>query len=212
MKLYRAINSAVLYLRPEWRYLTRGSRDYDDLSIIICIPEKAVDVEGVNVSCFVVMITSVAVSNLYLQVLSTLAKISKDRDFFKKLINSEDASRIYKLLGEIEVKKDLTVEDIMSTDYGTVDPDMTLKELTDKFYIKKTSYFPVLSIAGEFLGEVRINDLISVGIPDYAVAIGDLGFLHSFAPLEKLMNEEESITVGSNYEEITCQPGLRIRQ
>jgi len=172
-------------------------KDYADLSIIICIPEEKVDVNGDEVSCFVVIVTSMAVSNLYLQLLATLARISKEKDIYNRILDSQTSDEVLNIVNEIYVKKELTVEDLMSKEFGTASPEMDLKELTDLFYLKKTSYLPVLSDGGEFLGEVRINDLISVGIPDYAVTIGDLGFMHNFAPLETLLNNEENIQVKS---------------
>ncbi len=170
-------------------------KDYGDLSIVLCIPENPVEVEETQVSCFVVMITSLAVSNLYLQVLATLAKLSQDSTIFNNIKASKNSEEVHNILEGIYVKKELTVEDLMHTEYGIAEPDMNLKELTDLFYTNKTSYLPVISGNGEFLGEVRVNDLISVGIPDYAVSIGNLSFMKSFAPLEKLLIEEESIPV-----------------
>jgi CBS domain-containing protein len=114
---------------------------------------------------------------------------------FNKLKASKSVEEVHTLLDGIYVKKELTVEDLMRTEYGIAEPEMNLKELTDLFYTNKTSYLPVISGSGEFLGEVRVNDLISVGIPDYAVSIGNLSFMKSFAPLEKLLIEEESIPV-----------------
>ena len=171
-------------------------KDYGDLSIVICIPQRPVMVEDVSVKCFVVMITSAAVSNLYLQVLANFTRLSMDEDFFGKLTGASDAFQIEQLLSGIYVKKELHVEDIMSNDFGSIAPEANLKELTDQFYMKKTSYLPVIDGAGRFIGEVRINDLIEVGIPNYAMMIGNLSFLNSFEPFEKLMLEEENILVG----------------
>lgn len=170
-------------------------KDYGDLSIVICIPESEVDVEGKKINCFIVMITSLAVSNLYLQVLASIAGFSQNKNVFSQLTSSSNPDAVIKVLSEIYVKKELTVGDLMSTELVTVNPEMTLKEIINLFYTKNTSYLPVLSPDNTFLGEVRINDVLSIGIPEYAVTIGDLGFLKSFAPLERLMNSEEDLQV-----------------
>ena len=187
-------------------------KDYGDLSIVVCIPKEPVLVDKQQVQCFVVMLTSLAVSNLYLQVLATLAKTSQDKDFFKELTSASTPEAVISHIGDLYVKKELTVEDLMSTDYGILRPDMNLKEATDLFYMKKTSYLPVLSDDGKFLGELRINDLISVGIPDYAMMIGNLSFLNSFEPLEKLLNEEENISVSSVMKKslVSLEPGSAV--
>lgn len=170
-------------------------KDYGDLSIMMCIPKNPIIVDDIEIRCFLIMLTSAAVSNTYLQVLATFTKLSMDESFFNNIVNASRAEDIIKQLSTVYVKKDLNVEDIMTTDFGTVGPDSNLRELTDLFYLKKTSYLPVIDSDKRFIGEVRINDLISIGIPNYAVMIGNLSFLNSFEPFEKLMLEEENILV-----------------
>ena len=127
--------------------------------------------------------------------LHTLTKLSSDEDFFNKLVSAKNADAVMDLFAGVYVKKDLTVSDIMSVDYECVQPESNLKELTDMYYKRKTSYLPVADENDNLIGEVRINDLLAVGIPDYAVSIGSLSFLSTFEPFDKLLREEENIHV-----------------
>jgi CBS domain-containing protein len=121
--------------------------------------------------------------------------MSMDETLFNSLTAAESQEDIIDILSTIYIKKELAVDDIMSTDFGIISPEANLKKLTDEFYLKNTSYLPVIDDKQKFIGEVRINDLIAVGIPDYAVSIGNLSFLKSFVPFEKLMLAEEDIKV-----------------
>ncbi len=168
-------------------------KDFEDLVIMMVLPKNPIRVEDVDVSCFVIMLTSLSVSNTYLQVLASFSRMSTDREFYKQLIAGASVDDIHSLLSTIYIKKDLTVEDIMITDFNSIKPENTIKELIDIFYKERTSYLPVVDNSNNFLGEVRINDLIAIGIPQYAVSIGSLSFLSNFEPFEKLLREEENI-------------------
>ncbi len=168
-------------------------KDFEDLVIMMVLPKTPIRVEDVDVSCFVIMLTSLSVSNTYLQVLASFSKMSTDREFYTQMIACSTVDDIHRQLSTIYIKKDLTVEDIMITDFNSIKPENTIKELIDIFYKERTSYLPVVDSSKNFLGEVRINDLIAIGIPQYAVSIGSLSFLSNFEPFEKLLREEENI-------------------
>jgi len=133
----------------------------------------------------------------YVNVLSTLVKISQDEELFGRMCSVSDTGGFVRLLEEsdIEVKKELTVRDIMETPVLTIGPHVTLRELTNLFYSESVSYAPVVDEDGDFIGEVDVMDLIRVGIPDYAHMMGNLRFLHSFEPFEELLKNEDKIQV-----------------
>jgi PTS system nitrogen regulatory IIA component len=181
--------------------------DFNDILIGICIPEEPIETDGEKVRLFLMVITSHTSSNVYLQTLSQFVKISQDKAFFKSLTECEQTSRFLNLLGDIKIKKEITVEDIMDKEPCTVTPETSLKELADIFYKNDIKYAPVVNRKNEFIGEVSIGDLIKVGIPDYAFMVGNLKFLSALEPFEKLLLNEESILVG----EIMRKPLLSLK-
>jgi CBS domain-containing protein len=74
-------------------------------------------------------------------------------------------------------------------------PQANLRELGDLMYSLSAGYVAVTGPAGELLGEVRLQDLLRVGIPRYTESLESLRFLESFAPLEALTQKEETLTV-----------------
>ena len=45
-------------------------KDYDDIAIAVVIPKEPILESGIHIKCFVIMLTSIAVSSLYLQILA----------------------------------------------------------------------------------------------------------------------------------------------
>ncbi|MBI9103567.1 MAG: CBS domain-containing protein [Spirochaetales bacterium] len=170
---------------------------FDDLIIGICIPKTPFEENGTLIRCIVVMLTSVNVSNIYLQTLSVLMKLSQDEPFFDQMCKSTKPDELLKQLQEIRVKRELMVEDIMATEMETISADATLGELADRFYQDGTSYFPVVNGEGKVVGEVTSSDLLEVGIPDYARKMENLRFLKTLEPFEDLLRKENELLVES---------------
>ncbi len=169
--------------------------EFDDILIGVCIPSVPVKVDGIDIKIFVIIISPQKSSTLYLQTLAAFAKIAADIGFMNKLSKCSDSKELFKQLEEIKIKKDLTVEDIMSASVISVSPEMTLKQLADKFYEDKIGYAPVIDENGSLIGEVTMKELLKTAIPDYAEKVGNLNFLSSFEPLEYLLKNENIIKV-----------------
>ena len=169
--------------------------DFDDLLIGILIPESPIDDNGIKLEMVVLMLTSKAVSNIYLNTLASFIKLSRNTQQFKEIISLKSGEDIISFVEKqnIKVKEEVSVEDIMSEELITLSPDATIRELADLFYKHKIGYLPVTSETGEFLGEINIVMLIKEGIPDYAAQLGHLKFLKSFEPLERLFRMEDDI-------------------
>ncbi|MBN1501012.1 MAG: CBS domain-containing protein [Spirochaetes bacterium] len=169
--------------------------NFDDLIIGICIPENPIKVDETDIRIFITILCSQKGSTLYVQTLAAFSKIAMDPVFFDKLVSCRSSKELFELCEDIQIKKDLTVEDIMSTGLVTVTPDTTLKKLADIFYEKNLGYLPVVDEKGILLGEITMKELLKTAIPDYAEKVGNLNFLSSFEPLEYLLANEEKITV-----------------
>ena len=180
---------AIPHIRPD---------NFSDLLIGVCIPRQAFVADSIEVRMVMLVVAPKDAPSSYVNVLSTLVKISQDEELFSRLCGVSSADGFVRLLDEsdIEVKKELTVRDIMETPVLTIGPHLTLRELTNLFYSESVGYAPVVDENGNFIGEVDVMDLIRVGIPDYAHMMGNLRFLHSFEPFEELLKNEDKIQVG----------------
>ena len=172
--------------------------NFDDTLIGILVPQNPIKDGNIDIRMLVLILTSKTVSTVYLNTLATFIKVSKDNDIFSKILASASGQELVSVINKLDitVKKEITVTDIMSEDVISVSPKTTIKELADIFYVNKTGYVPVLDENGEFIGEVTLMILIEEGIPDYATQVGNLNFLKTFEPLERLFRKEDEITVG----------------
>ena len=66
---------------------------------------------------------------------------------------------------------------------------------------------PVVDEKNGFIGEGTIHELLQVGIPNYAMMIGNLDFLATFEPFEALLRNESNITVA----EVMRKPKGRLK-
>ena len=180
--------------------------NFNDLIIGVGIINEPFDCNGIKLKLVVLSIISKTASNTYLKTLSAFARIAQDGDLFNSVVECKNTTEFLTLIDEIKIKKDLTVGDIMSTNILKVNPETNLKELCDLFYTHNISYVPIVDNNDNFIGEITIKELLQVGIPNYAVMIGNLKFLSSFEPFEELLKNEDKIKV----KEIMRKPSLKL--
>lgn len=125
---------------------------------------------------------------------------------FKSLLQCETVHTFLEIMEDVIVAKNLTIEDIMTSKLITTGPDAILMELTDLFYRHNLSCIPVV-VDDKFIGEVTISGMLKVGLPNYAMMIGNLNFLSFFTPFENLLINEERILV----KEIMRKPSIRLQ-
>ena len=181
---------------------------FDDLIIGICMPENPVMVENTEIRVFVIILSAKTNSTLYIQTLAAFSKIASDIALLRKLVSCRESGEITELLQDVRIKKEMTVEDVMSHSVISVQPDMTVKQLADIFYENNLGYAPVTGKNGELLGEVTMKELLKTAIPDYAEKVGNLNFLSNFEPLEHLLQNENRIRIS----EIMKKPDITLEK
>ncbi len=171
--------------------------DFDDLLIGILIPDSPITDNGIELKMVVLILTSKAVSNIYLNTLAAFIKLSRNSSLFSDIISHKTGEELVSYIEKqnIKVKEEVTVANIMTEDVISLTPDATIRELADTFYKNDIGYVPVVTDNGEFAGEINLVMLIKEGIPDYASQLGHLKFLKSFEPLERLFRMEDEIVI-----------------
>jgi len=172
---------------------------FDDLLIAVGVPERPVRDGDIAIRAMVLLLTSRTASTLYLNALAAWIRISQDEALFSRILGAPTAPEFVARLRDsgVAVKKELTIDAVMSRVFPTLRPDSTVKNAADLFYKNKTSYLPVLDEEGRLLGELTVLDLFRIGIPDYAEKVGSMRFLKSFGPFDDLLSREDRIPVGS---------------
>ncbi|MCK9329965.1 MAG: CBS domain-containing protein [Candidatus Cloacimonetes bacterium] len=166
--------------------------NFNDTLISILIPEKPIETEYGIIKIFFMVITGKHDNSLYLHILQSVIKMSKDTEVFEKVLTLKSSHDLLTLLksGDFAVKRAITVSDLMSKNIITVKPTTTLKELSHIFYETYCGYFPVVNDTGNLIGEVTVLDYIMSGFPAYTNFLSNLNFLKSFEPFERLIKEE----------------------
>jgi CBS domain-containing protein len=171
--------------------------NFDDTIIGIAVPEVPISSVNGPIRIVFMVISGVVQSNLYLHVLQSIVKISRNKDYFDHLLSCGKAHDFIKLIegGDYSVKKNLSVGDLMKQNISCVREDMSLKELGNLFYQNSSGYCPVIDDKGDLIGEVTILELIMAGFPDYTNYLESMNFTYSLEPFEKLLQEENTLYV-----------------
>ncbi len=183
---------------------------YEDLLIAVAVPSSPVPDSPVPIRMMVLMLTSKTGTTLYLNTLGAFLKISQNEQLYRRLCDAPSGSDLIETLRteNIEVKKELTVEDVMSTTFPSLTVENSVKDAADLFYKNRTSYLPVVDGRGVLLGELTVLDLFRIGMPDYASKIGSLKFLKSFEPFDTLLRDESTILLGT----VMKKPSITIEE
>lgn len=163
---------------------------FGDVVIAVLTPAEPVD--GIRIMFLI--LTDTTRSNLYLNVLATLASIGRSEEKLERLLAARSAKEFIHVLSsmEIVVKKTVTVADLMSTPPRFLGPEATVKDALDFMSQQHIGYIPICTEAGELLGEVTIADILTAGIPQYARMLTNLKFLSALEPFEELLENEAS--------------------
>ncbi len=168
--------------------------NFDDIIITVLVPKVPFMDGGIKVRMVALILTAQTKPTLYLNCLSALVKLSQKDDIFNSLITAKSSKDFLKVLEnqDISVKKPVLVGDLMSPPTITGSPKTSLKEILDIFYEHKFSYMPIVDNFQNLLGEIRLMDVIELGIPDYARQLTNLKFATSLEPFEKLLENEST--------------------
>lgn len=170
---------------------------YQDTVVAMAFLQNPIDFDGTKVNWVVLIITDKCSSKIYLNMVAALLKLSKNAAQMALLKSAVDGHAVIHHLKTlaIEVKKDLSIADIMITNPVSITPDRLLKDLGALMSEKGISVIPVTDEQGKFLGEVSLLNFLKVGVPDYLMMLDNLNFLSSFEPLESLFERQEEVRV-----------------
>ena len=168
---------------------------FNDVLVGICRPRQPIETPDGTIRLVIVLLTEKSASNLYLQTIAAFARVSQKEELFARICAATSRKELISYFEGVEVKKELTVGDIMSTSIDSIGPDASVREAADMFYKHNSSYLPVVNDQQRLLGELTVHELLRIGIPDYAVKIGSLKFLTNFEPFEELLRREDEIRI-----------------
>jgi PTS system nitrogen regulatory IIA component len=168
---------------------------FEDLVIAVLVPETPVD----STRIMFLILTDLTRSNLYLNVLAAITKISRDPENLEQLLAAESPQDFIRILEshDLAVKKVVYVADLMSAPPKYLFPESTVKDALDFMSLHGIEYIPICDANRRLLGEVTVQDILSIGLPQYAQMLTNLKFLSSLEPFEDLLKNETDIQLRS---------------
>jgi len=157
--------------------------------------DDTMDAEPLRIICL--MLTPRNISRFYLQSLSAFAMLARNAERKTALLHAQSPGDVMDIIVEsgIELKKELTVKDIMTEEPVYVHPDTTLKEVANLLFRHRISGLPVVDHDMRVVGVITNRDLIKAAMPDYKALITNLALTYEAEPFENLLKQEDKIKV-----------------
>ncbi|MBN1517408.1 PTS sugar transporter subunit IIA [Candidatus Sumerlaeota bacterium] len=132
-----------------------------------------------------------------LQTLAALARLCSSKDNRDGLAQIKSSQRLLKLVEEsgIDVKRTVTVADVMRDRFIQLTPEMTLREAVERMSVEEHDGYPVVNAQGGVVGSLCAADLLKIGVSPYIDLLTDDSFLTNFEPFEQFYEQENSTVV-----------------
>ncbi|MBM4398926.1 MAG: PTS sugar transporter subunit IIA [Candidatus Cloacimonetes bacterium] len=169
----------------------------DDTIIAISIPRHPIKDKDTEVKIYILILTDKNISSLYLNVVASFMRISKDEALYNSLLNAKDVHSFMNYIEQANIKDkdEVTVSDIMTTEPPVINENETIKALAEMMKEHHLYYIPVVNNNGDWVGDVNLLHYFQVSVPDYMQMMNNVNFLHSFEPFEHLYKQEDNVLV-----------------
>lgn len=129
---------------------------------------------------------------LYLQALSSLAKMCQNQGAFREAANLESAEDVWRFFdrGGVILPPYVCARDIMSNDIIALKENDTLKQAINLFIEHHLVDLPVVDRDGDLVGVVAAKELMRVCLPDYILWMDDLSPILHFEPFANVLANE----------------------
>lgn len=156
------------------------------------VPDDSPD--GVPIKAICLLLTPRNISKLYLQTLSGLANMARRSGMLETVVGVKSPGQLIEVVEKtgIEVKKALTVADIMSGDVISVKPDDSLRTVTNIMFRYNFDGVPVVDDKCKLLGDVSGKELLKSALPGYEKLVANRVELE---PFEELLRHEDTLRV-----------------
>ena len=155
--------------------------------------------DGVPLRVVCLMLTPSNISQLYLQTLSAFARLARNSEHLKRMLEAQTPAEVIDVITNsgVKVDRDLLVRDIMVEKVISVSRETTLKEVANLLYKHRVGAMPVVDSAGTVVGQISNRDLIRAALPDYKAIINNLSMAPDVIPFDELLKATEKKTRGA---------------
>jgi len=153
------------------------------------------DRQKLQVICL--MLTPSTISKSYLQTLSAFASFARTAGYTERLLASEGIDQIINVIEDsgVEVKRELTVADVMKREVVTVKSGDSLKSVANIMFKHRISGVIVVDDSMKVIGMISNRNLIKAALPDYHSLISNLAMSYDSESSENVLRTEEKVSV-----------------
>ncbi|MCF6174432.1 MAG: PTS sugar transporter subunit IIA [Victivallaceae bacterium] len=176
--------------------------ELNDLHIIVGLLAEPVMLKESDLKPTQIVVMSLISNNtsdIYLKALSAFTRYFSQSAHLENASGIATAEEFIALLerDKVELKKDITAEDVMYSTFLSLKPDDKMKVALNTFTGAATR-LPVLDDDGKLIGVLNSLELIKVCVPEYIMMMDNINFLSSFEPFQKIIDTEDNATVQDN--------------
>jgi len=178
-----------------------------DLTIIVATlatPVKLKENDFSETEIIVMSLISESTSDTYLKTLAAFTKFLINGDNREKIKVANKPQEIISVLESVTLKKTLTAEDIMNTEFASVSINAPVSEALNIFTRENKSQIPVVDDNKTLLGMIDASEIIGRAVPQYIMDMVNINFLTSFEPFEQLLSSEEELMVKDYVRQPNC--------
>lgn len=180
-------------LVQHFRLVTTG----DIRMALAIIPEGVdytVDRKPVRIHFLFLVISPKNRPDLFLRTLKTLRALAGNKDIINDILQKADAEQIWQYLEQknIDIPAYILASDIMLAPKIVIKESNNLEDAVDLFVKTGRSSIPVIDKDGDLLGEVTINELMSVCFPRYILWMDDITPVLNFEPFRNMLHNESN--------------------
>ena len=179
---------------------------YDDVIVAVGILSREISCELATkepgtLRMLFLIVAQKTKNQLILQLMAGISRLTENRELFDKICRETDPDIIYSDIkkARIQLKAEITAEDIMETTIAPARLDNTLGEIAKRLVVENLVGLPVVDEGGRFLGEITERELIQFGLPKYASVLKNVSFMTSSEPFENYFQHEHSVSVKELY-------------
>jgi nitrogen PTS system EIIA component len=157
--------------------------------------DETTDKQTLRVICL--MLTPSTISKSYLQTLSAFASFARTTGNTERLLAVKSIDEIINVIQEsgVQVKRELTVSDVMKREVVTVKAGDSLKSVANLMFKHRISGVIVVNDTNHVIGMISNRDLIKAALPDYHALISNLALSYDSESFENVLRTEEKINV-----------------
>ena len=168
--------------------------ELNDLFVLVGVLKEPVKLKPNDFAptrLIVMSLISNETSDIYLKSIAAFARFFSKADNLKKCENIKSPAELFELLEDLNVKENITAEDIMCKDFQAVKADDYLSKALDIMEKSGKSILPVLDAENKLVGKVDATEVLKGFVPEYLLMMDNLKFVSSFEMFDKFFKEED---------------------